>query len=120
MGFLYTILFSMFNNIQHRQICLCANLLIVSRSLFVKEFQLLNKIQSIDFNDAIGHPNLAFNKPNIRNLLHHTKASSRHVLAFGSSQIMQREEILNMINFFGMIFILHLILHMCMIHFLIY
>jgi len=96
----------MFNSIEHRQICLFANLLIVSRSLFVKEVQLLNKIRSIDFNDAIGNPNLAFNKPNIRSLLHQTKASSRHVLIFGNSQIMQREEIFNMIHFFGMIYIL--------------
>jgi len=77
-------IFFMFNLIQRRQICLGTKLTI-SRSSFVKESQLLNKIQSIDFNVIIENPKLAFSKPNIKNLLHHLKTSSRHVLAFGSS-----------------------------------
>jgi hypothetical protein len=90
----------MFYLIQCRQICLGTKLTI-SRSSFVKEFQLLNKIHSIDFNDIIENPKLAFSKPNIKNLLHHLKTSSRHVLAFGSSRAMQRKKVFNMIHFLG-------------------
>jgi len=90
----------MFNLIQCKQTCLGTKLTI-SISSFVKESLLLNKIQSVNFNDIIENPKLAFNKPNIKNLLHHLKTSGRHVLAFGSSQAMQREEVFNMIHFLG-------------------
>jgi hypothetical protein len=61
-------IFFMFNLIQRRQIYLGTKLTI-SRSSFVKESQLLNKIQSIVFNDRIENPKLAFSKPNIKKLI---------------------------------------------------
>jgi hypothetical protein len=92
--------FFMFNLKQRRQICRGAKLTI-SRSSFIKESQILNNIRSKDFKDAIKNPTSAFENPGIGNLVRQLKATSRHVMASGSSRVVQREEIFNMINYFG-------------------
>jgi hypothetical protein len=92
--------FFMFNLIQRRQICRGAKLTI-SRSSFIKESQILNNIRFKDFKDAIKNPTSAFENLGIGNLVRQLKATSRHVMASGSSRVAQREEIFNMINYFG-------------------
>ncbi|HYP43548.1 MAG TPA: DUF6570 domain-containing protein, partial [Candidatus Nitrosocosmicus sp.] len=82
--------FFMFNLIQRRQICRGARLT-VSRTSFVKESQILNNIRSIDFNDVIKDPTTAFQKPGVGYLIRQLKASSKHVMAYGSSRAVQRD-----------------------------
>jgi hypothetical protein len=92
--------FFMFNLIQRRQICREAKLTI-SRFSFIKESYILNNICSMDFNNVIENSTSTFEKPRIGNLERQLKATSRHVMAFGSSRGAQREEIFNMINYLG-------------------
>jgi hypothetical protein len=63
--------------------------------------QILNNIRSEDFKDVIKNPTSAFENPGIGNLVRQLKATSRHVMASGSSRAAQCEEIFNIINYFG-------------------
>ncbi len=92
--------FFVFNKIQHRQICLGAKL-IVSKSSNMNERDLLNNLQTTNFDDIFKNRKNIKGNPIILSLLQHLKVSSKHVMAFSSSQIMQRDQIFSMVNFIG-------------------
>jgi hypothetical protein len=75
--------------------------LIVSKSSNMNERDLLNNLQTTNFDDIFkNHKNIKGN-PIILSLLQHLKVSSKHVMASSSSQIMQRDQIFSMVNFIG-------------------
>jgi hypothetical protein len=60
---------------------------------------LLNKLQTTNFDDILENPKNIKGNPNILNLLQHLKVSSKHVMASSNNQTMQRNQIFSMINF---------------------
>jgi hypothetical protein len=68
--------FFVFNIIQHIQICLGAKL-IVSKSSNMNERDLLNKLQTTNFDDIFKNPKNIQGYPNILSLLWHLKVSSK-------------------------------------------
>jgi hypothetical protein len=65
----------------------------------MNEKYLLNKLQTIDFEDILKNPKNIQGNPNILSLLQHLKVYSKQIMAFGSSQTMQRDQIFSMIKF---------------------
>ncbi len=71
------------------------------RSSSINERELLNKLQSIDFDEIIKNPQNINEKTNVQNLLRHIKISNKYVMASGSSRTSQINQIFSMINFMG-------------------
>jgi len=93
--------FFVFNIIQRRQICLGAKL-ILSKSSNINERELLNEIQTINFDDIITNSqNIDYNKY-ICSLLRLKKIYSKYVMASRSSHATQRDQIFSMTIFMGM------------------
>jgi hypothetical protein len=68
----------------------------------MNERDLLNKLQTINFDDIFKNPKNIQGNPNILSLLRHLKDFRKHVMVFGNSQTMQKDQVFSMINFIRM------------------
>jgi uncharacterized ParB-like nuclease family protein len=67
----------------------------------MSEHELLNNVQSIDFDEIIKNLQNINDKTYVQNLLHHVKISNKYVMASKNSRASQRDQIFSMINFMG-------------------
>jgi hypothetical protein len=93
-------LFILFNIIQQRQICFGAKLIIFKLSN-MSEHNLLNNLQSIDFDKIIKKLQHINDKTYVQNILHHIKISNKYVMASKNNHASQSNQIFSMINFMG-------------------
>ncbi len=100
MFFQNTICFFLCNIIQRIQICFGAKL-IIFRSSNMNEHNLLNNLQSIDFDEIIKNLQNINDKTYVQNILHHIKISNKYVMAFKNSRASQRNQLFSVINFMG-------------------
>jgi hypothetical protein len=63
--------------------------------------ELLNKLQSTNFDEIVKHPQHTNGNINVNRLLQHINVFNKYVMAYGSSRTTQRNIIFNMINYIG-------------------
>jgi hypothetical protein len=73
----------------------------MSKSLNMNERELLNEMQTIDFDKITSEPQNIHSKKYILCLLQHLKVFSKYIMAFESCNVTQRDQIFIMINFMG-------------------
>jgi hypothetical protein len=67
----------------------------------MNEHNLLNNLQSIDFDEIIKNLQNINDKTYVQNILHHIKISKKYVMAFKNSRASQRNQLFSVINFMG-------------------
>jgi hypothetical protein len=67
----------------------------------MNEHNLLNNLQSIDFDEIIKNLQNINDKTYVQNILHHIKISNKYVMAFKNSRASQRNQLFSVINFMG-------------------
>jgi hypothetical protein len=67
----------------------------------MNEHNLLNNLQSIDFDEIIKNLQNINDKTYVQNILHHIKISNKYVMASKNSRASQKNQIFSVINFMG-------------------